>query len=389
MNLLKRIKISKKESCPCGSGEVFINCCHNKDFNPPIETKKPPEVLIGEMMRKSMKKLCMHPDQQNCKGRIKGAHALQNNKIISLLAGDERHVYLMDTKRSPLIVPLNNGKQELIIEMSRTSANAATTETCFCDLHDNIAFAAIEKGAPDFDETSEIMKFVYAYKAFIFEYYKVWMSMDIFRTQFAKHPTVFSRSDMVSWYRSLQLNMKEFDSIKEHFDKEILAGEHTGITTCIIKIPEQINFANYAYIAPDYDLNGKKIKNKVKGFIHRLAITAIPEKGHSYILLSCLDSEKEIYLDLFNQLQSSPIDKVKFYISLILPLYSENMVLSPSLWNSWDEETQMAYTFYANLKDKDFFIYNKMNGMILRKAAKMPGFSYGERNKINLFELLN
>ena len=68
-----------------------------------------------------------------------------------------------------------------------------------------LLFAAIEKGAPDFDETSEIMKFVYAYKAFIFEYYKVWMSMDIFRTQFAKHPTVFSRSDMVSWYRSLQL----------------------------------------------------------------------------------------------------------------------------------------------------------------------------------------
>lgn len=157
----------------------------------------------------------------------------------------------------------------------------------------------------------------------------------------------------------------------------------------MLQIPEQINFANYAYIAPDYDLNGKKIKNKVKGFIHRLAITAIPEKGYSYILLSCLDSEKEIYLDLFNQLQSSSLDKVKFYIYLILPLYSENMVLSPSLWNSWDKETQIAYTFYANLRDKDFIIYNKMNGMILRNAAKNPVFNYFERNKINLFNILN
>lgn len=100
LNLLKRIKISKKESCPCGSGEVFINCCHNKEFNPLTETKKPLEVLIGEMMRKSMKKICMHPDQQNCKGIIKGAHALQNNKIICLLAGNERHVYLIDTKKT-------------------------------------------------------------------------------------------------------------------------------------------------------------------------------------------------------------------------------------------------------------------------------------------------
>ena len=57
---------------------------------------------------------------------------MQNNKIISLLAGDERHVYLMDTKRSPLIVPLNNGKQELIIEMSREQVQMLqTTETCF------------------------------------------------------------------------------------------------------------------------------------------------------------------------------------------------------------------------------------------------------------------
>lgn len=389
MNLLKWIKISKKESCPCGSGKLFIECCRNKESSAPIETSRPPEVLIAEIMRKSKKKICMHPDQQNCKGKIKSAHALQNNKIISLLAGDERHVYLMDTKRNPTIVSLPNREQILIIEMSRTSAKAATTETCFCDLHDNIAFAAIEKGAPDFDETSEIMKFIYAYKAFIFEYYKVWTSMDIFRTQFKQNPTAFSRVDMVPWYRNLQLTMNEFNSIKKHFDKEILTGDFSGVTTCIIKISGQINFANYAYIAPDYDLNGKKIKNRVKGFIHRVAITAIPEQGYSYILFSCLDSEKEIYLDLFNQLQNSPIDKVKYYISLMLPLYSENMVLSPDLWDSWDEDTKMAYTFYSNLKGKDFASFNMANKMILRNATKKSRFNYGEGNTINLFKVLN
>ena len=34
----------------------------------------------------------------NCNGKIKNAHVLQNNKIISLLAGTERHVYTMDKK---------------------------------------------------------------------------------------------------------------------------------------------------------------------------------------------------------------------------------------------------------------------------------------------------
>lgn len=52
-----------------------------------------------EKMRASMKKFCMHPEQEKCKGPIKGAHALQNNKIISLLAGSERHVYMLNTKK--------------------------------------------------------------------------------------------------------------------------------------------------------------------------------------------------------------------------------------------------------------------------------------------------
>ena len=114
-----------------------------------------------------MVKCCMHPDQSNCNGKIKNAHALQNNKIISLLAGTERHVYTMDKKRQPLIIPIEGEEPEVMVEFSRVSANDATTETCFCDRHDNIAFAVIEKGAPDFDVNSEPMKFVYAYKAFI------------------------------------------------------------------------------------------------------------------------------------------------------------------------------------------------------------------------------
>ena len=56
-------------------------------------SKKPTDVQIMERMRSAMKKYCLHPDKANCNGRIKSAHALQNNKIISVLAGKDRHVY--------------------------------------------------------------------------------------------------------------------------------------------------------------------------------------------------------------------------------------------------------------------------------------------------------
>ncbi|MDO0825860.1 SEC-C domain-containing protein [Desulfosporosinus nitroreducens] len=206
---LSRLKLKDSEPCPCGSNKSFQECCKVKE--PQIKlSKKPVEVQIMEKMRASMKKCCMHPDQEKCKGHIKEAHALQNKKIISLLAGSEHHVYMLNSKKQPLLIPLDNGEVVPMVEVSKVSANDATTETCFCDYHDNIAFAVIEKGAPDFDETSEAMKFVYAYKAFIFEYYKQRIAFDIFQSNFRENPVAFKSPEMIGMYRMLQLKRQEF-----------------------------------------------------------------------------------------------------------------------------------------------------------------------------------
>lgn len=333
-----------------------------------------------------MKKCCMHPDKEKCKGPIKGAHALQNNKIISLLAGSERHVYMLNTKKQPLLIPLDNGEVVPLVELSKESANDATTETCFCDYHDNIAFAIIEKGAPDFDETSEAMKFVYAYKAFIFEYYKQRIAFDIFQSNFRENPIVFQSPEMIGMYRMLQLKMQEFEPVKQHFDSQILGNKLEGVSTCAVRIPEQIKFAGYAYIAPDYDINGKRIKHTIKGIMHRIAITIFPETTQSWLLLSCLESEKHIYEKLFYQLETASVDKLKFYINMVLPLYSENMVLSPLLWNAWNEDIQMAYTYYANLHGPEAMSMGMGIGFGLKNAARdKTGKAYEQAPKINLF----
>lgn len=372
------------EPCPCGSGKTYIACCKGKPSSV-TASKKPPEVLLMERMRASMKKYCVHPDQASCKGRIKAAHALQNNKIISLLAGTERHVYMMNAKKQPLLIPLDNGVIVPIVEMSRISANDATTETCFCDYHDNIAFAAIEKGAPNFDETSEKMKFVYAYKAFIFEYYKHRISVDVFKECFKENPPAFTSSDMVGYYRMLQLKMQEFEPVKAHFDSQILSGTHNGISTCAVKITGQIKFADYAYIAPDFDMDGDKIKHTEKGVMHRLAITVLPEESQSWVILSCIDSEKPIYEQLFSQFKTASLAKLEYYLNMMLPLYSENMVLSPSLWEAWDDEIQMAYTYYANLNGPDAVVMSKGVAMGLKNVA-MAKSDYKMQPKLNLFK---
>jgi hypothetical protein len=255
-------KIKDNENCPCGSGIKFICCCKERPLKVIPTSKKPADVQIMEKMRLAMKKCCMHPDQAHCKGKIKAAHALQNNIIISILAGCERHVYMMNTKKKPLLIPMPNGEVIPIVELSKTS---------------------------------EEMKFIYAYKAFIFEYYKQRIGLDIFRSNFKENPAAFLSMDMVGMCRMLLLKEQEFESIKSHFDKQIVAETFDGVVTCAIKIPEQIKFADYAYIVPDYDMNGKKIKHTVKGIMHRVAITIFPETNQSWLLVSCLKSEQYIY----------------------------------------------------------------------------------------------
>lgn len=383
---MKRFRILDKEMCPCGSGTIFRDCCKNKDV-PQNESKVPPEVQIMKKMRASMKKCCMHPDKSKCNKKIKAAHALQNNKIINILGGADRHVYMLDAKKQPLLVPLDDGKVVPWVQISKTSVNDATTENCFCDYHDNVAFAIIEKGAPDFDDSREDMKFVYAYKAFIFEYYKQWIALDIFRTNFKNNPKAFMSPDMVAMYRMLQLKQQEFEPIKEHFDSQIMAGTYNGIYTCSIKIPEQILFADYAYIAPNYDMNGRKIKHTKNGIMHRIALTIFPEKTQSWLLMSCLESEREIFENFFEQMQQASYDKLKYYLNLMLPLYSENMVLGNALWNSWCSENQTAYTYYANLNGPDAMIMEKALSFALKNAARSKSADvYSGSTKLNLFE---
>lgn len=395
-NSIKQLELSEDqliihddELCPCGSGELFSNCCKNKPDPGPINSPKPTNVIIMERMRNNLKKrkFCLHPDQTSCKGKIKDAHALQNHKIISLLASADNHVIMQDHTKQPDVFddPLS---PVVVVPFSRVSGNKATTQSCFCDLHDTELFKPIEAGAPDFDPNNEEMKFIYAYKAFIFEYAKQLQLLSIFKEIIAERPQMLLIPEMVKEYRVQCMRAEEFKPVKNHFDSEIMRGTHNGIETCVVKIPYQIGFANYAYIAPDFDLNGEIIENIDDcGRMHRLAVTVIPESNQSYILLSCLSSEEKYYHDFFYQIQVSETSKVLFYFNLLLPLYSENLVISEKLWNNYSIKGQFGLTHMANLVGKDQFNLSHTIGMGLRNAAKNKKMDYSNRGVIDLFQL--
>ncbi len=380
----KKFRLKKTELCPCGSGLIYRDCCLGKE-DAPRDIVKPPQVQLMEQIRASLPKCCMHPDRSSCKGKIKEAHALQNKKILSILADKDHHVYMLAMKGHPLIVPLSEQEIATIIEIKKVGVNKATTETCFCDYHDSTVFAPIEKGSPDFDGGDK-MKFLYAYKTFIFEYYKHDSAVQMFRAFFKRMPQTMSQKQIVNYYRMLQMKSEELNPIKDFFDTHLLQRDFSGLCTCVVAVPYQIKFATYSFVALDYDLNGKKIQNTDRGIMHRLSVTVFPEETQSWIMMSCLESEQKYYDAFFKQMRSESVEKIAFYFSCILPLYSENIVISPSLWESWDEKTQMAYTYYANLTGKEFLTMRMCAKFMLQNAAKARSEDVNKHPpRINLF----
>lgn len=384
-----QLYIHDDELCPCGSGKEYVNCCKEKCDAQQNTSQKPVEVLMMENMRGRLKGFhcCLHPDQANCKGKIKDAHALQNNKILSLLGAADNHVMIQDHTRQPIVLGKEGENPIIVVPFEKTSRNKATTQSCFCDYHDTVVFQPIEAGAPSFDPSNDEMKFIYAYKAFIFEYSKQLFLMDSMKHNFAQKPQFFAQREQVAEYRLQCMRMDEMSPVKDYYDSEILAGTHNGVFTCIVTIPRMIGFACYAYLGLDYDLNGQRLRTiDEHGKMHRLSVTVIPEVSQSYILLSCLETEKHFYNSFFQQIDNSGIEKVLYYFNMMLPLYSENIVLSEDLWNKHGADGQLAITHMANLYGQDQLNLSNAIAMSLRNASKTKKPDYSRRGKIDLFQ---
>lgn len=70
----------------------------------------------------------------------------------------------------------------------------------------------------------------------------------------------------------------------------------------------------------------------------------------------------------------------------MLPLFSENVILSEALWNALDEKGQVGLTHMANLTGDDQLKLSQTLGIALRNAAHKKNFDYSKRMGFDLFQ---
>lgn len=196
---MKNYSILPWETCPCGSGMQYIGCCYGKSDTEMTEKQR--AYFPIKVLNECMEEVCLYPDKTQCKLPIKKAHALQNNRILSRIQ-ENGHVVMMNPLEKPLCIKAGEENLELNL-FSLLGVNKATRYPCFCTEHDDKVFAPIEKGSVEFECGNLEQEFLYAYKAFIFEYYKNHIEVKRFKKLVKSLPSLLDDSIQVKKYREM------------------------------------------------------------------------------------------------------------------------------------------------------------------------------------------
>lgn len=335
--MFNRFRFFKKEGCPCGSGKVFSECCYLKE-NRKFHNNNEALSIIAKNSKKSRINICLYNE---CKSKAIGAHALQENGILSKLAVD-KYILIQNKKQNPELLEVKKDVKEPFYFLSKELIKNATVQTCFCKKHDDELFEDIEKSNRIFSPNNLKQLFLFAYRTVSFEYYTEITTNKFYINMFKDVPQLTKNPLIVKNYRNSLKKKEEMDYYKNNFDEILINEKYSELATLAIEFPYEIKFANYMCIAPNFDLTGNKVNvldNESK-MMKRLFITSFSKNEKSYILISVLKKDFKIYKKYLNSFEQVSQDVIKYYFNAIIPLMSENLIISPTLWNEWDDKGQ-------------------------------------------------
>lgn len=378
--MFKMYRISKIEECPCGSNKIYKECCYNKEAIK-FKNEKHAMSIISKNSKKSRVNLCL---VNGCKSKAIGAHALQENGLLSKLAINNI-VLTQNKKKDATLIEFENGEKEARCFLTEELIKNATVQTCFCKKHDNELFQEIEKSNKTFSIDNSEQVFLFAYRTFSFEYYSEIISNNFYEKMFKDVPQLLKKPICIANYRQSQIKKQEMDYYKNKFDEIMLNKSYSDVITLTITFPYKIRFANYMCVAPEFDLTGRKLNviDKKTKMMRRLFITLFPKENKSYILISVLKEDFNIYKDYFKSFENVSSEVIKYYFNTIIPAISENLILSPELWNELDEIGQELIQVAVSEPNPKVLLIGLRN--MLKKINRRCDFVF-QNVKYNLFD---
>ena len=325
-------KIGVNDPCPCGSGKKYKKCCRKKEDDKEFSNLENFPQYYKEMRKSARFKECIHPDHTRCSEKIIGAHSIQNNKILSIIA-DNGKVYMP--------IPKVDFSGKLQNEFGRKEASVFTG---FCGYHDKSVFQPIEDY--DFEGTEEQI-FLYIYRTFALEYHKKQEAVRFTQQFFSKKPSVINMPGiMVRGKTGFSMAVNDFAEEKAAFDEALLSGKYNILTSFVWTFDGFSNFAATGAEAPTLDFESNKIQDLLNPDIpvRHIYISVFPENNKTYAIIAWLKKYDDLFSSIGTKLNSLGEEQKRNYINNTLPFISENIAIKPSSWDAMDEHARNEFS---------------------------------------------
>ncbi|MDA2623234.1 SEC-C domain-containing protein [Bacillus cereus] len=319
------LKIEAYESCPCGSEKKFKFCCYRKAKESQPKIQDYSIGRVNHLMAKSWQdtdfKICMAFDKENCDKTIKGAHSIQNNRILNRISEDG-HVYCFKGEAD------ENGVNTIFKKISK---NKASTFFGFCDIHDTELFLPIEQ--KEYSQES-IQNFLFAFRAHAIQFHKKQRELKSIQNISKEFPYLLFDPTIINWYRVTLLAISDCERDYSIFRNHNLTGNFNGLRTIYRQLDFEVDFAVCSSFAVQYDLNKKQINDiyfdKSEEKMPSIYINVYPiENGTNIILSYHLEDERK-YKEYFDQLESLSHKDLLNHLSFLIIEYAENVFFSPT-----------------------------------------------------------
>ncbi|EPM6851192.1 YecA family protein [Enterococcus hirae] len=313
--------------CPCESGKKYKFCCYEKSKNISNSYQNYNAKRLYSESHKHFRdtdfKMCFGFDA-NCKHGYIGAHSLQNNGVLNLIANDN-HVYMLDMNyQENLLTPQ--------LEFRKIGKKQASIFNGFCKYHDEKYFKIIED--VPFKGNAE-QNYWFAFRAHCFEAHRKYRLRKSYSSLFKKSPEATRNKQISNNYRGNELTIKDMTVDYNRFKSIFKSREFDKLESFVKILPFKVAFTATTAIAVCVDIEGKAaadIYNYNESiFVPSIYLSIIPKETKTIIIVSRFKEDK-CYDNFIKSLSLCKDDKKLFsFLTYCLAEYSENVYFSPIL----------------------------------------------------------
>lgn len=271
--LSKIINCGDNDNCWCDSGKKYKDC---------HKLLKGKDVFLGRadflLSKLLTKKICLHPDDDQCNGKIIDAHSIQNSKSLESIS-ENGHVYRFvinskevdDWYKYRTIFPQKLGK-------AKTSVFKG-----FCSFHDRELFKEIDICPIIPTKKQSTLLSIRSFAREIYTKSMVSGMDEIYKeSQVSDDPYLLalSQDGLKSFMEGNKYGKDDLIGHYTNFFHIYKYSEYERLNRLIIKVDKIPEVMCSACFAPEYDLNGNKLQDYIKDdFIEYLSFEVFVENN--------------------------------------------------------------------------------------------------------------